>query len=341
MKNRVIISFFLISIFLISSCNRSNPNIGWTHPSSSLDNKGIRSVCSIGANLYVGSDYGAYMSSNGGNTWVLMSASLVNTVKNDPSYNVYNADTTIRYVFSDGIAFYAIVNQIQPTSNYFSSWIFKTIDNGVSWSKVWTSVGVGGITCISFVDNKIFVENGSGIISSSSDNGNTWSHQFDTQEGLLFYGDASPVVSDGTRFITANGGRTIESSDNGQTFQELPNSYGYVATIGSQLFGIDRGGMSYPAHNIYRSANNGGVWTNISSGIVSGYVPQLIGPLYTDGTSLYCGTNERVYKSTDYGNSWTKVGGDIPSQSLTPEFLLKNGGFLYAFTGYGVFKTPA
>ena len=350
MKKLMIIS--LVLTFLFSCNHNSQNNCGsnpqWTKITSAFDNVNVYGLyspytfCSIGTNFFVGYATGGYMSNDGGSTWTLITKNLSALVNIN---NVLNYDTTVSYIFTDGNSLFAAINQNYQTSQPSAPKFFKSTDFGNTWSQVWSSYNSSAksVTSISFVNNKIFLVSSGGDISTSSDNGNSWTYSYNPSSNI----PCSPVITDGTNFYSAQAG-TLLMSNNGLNFSPVQSdslqgmfyTTPSLTSIGSKLF--YNGG--YYNQGVYLSTNSGSLWAPVNSGITDNFIPFQLFGLTAQSTTLYVGTINRIFKSDNYGTSWIQVGCDLPTTAsadqLLPRTILKNGNYLYAMTSGGLFKIP-
>ena len=124
-------------------------------------------------------------------------------------------------------------------------------------------------------------------------------------------------------------------------------NYGTITTVAispadSNLYlaGTDDG-------HVWRSQNGGGTWQEITAGLPAAYVTRVAAdPL--DAQTIYVthsGFGEdqhdpRVFRSTDRGNTWTSISGNLPDapvNDLVVDPVI--AGTLYAGTDLGVFVT--
>ncbi len=99
---------------------------------------------------------------------------------------------------------------------------------------------------------------------------------------------------------------------------------------------------------VYRSTDGGSNWTDKSLGLPIRYVTRVTADNF-DASTVYCslsgfnGSNEvpvHVYKSTDKGDTWTNISGDLPNapvNDILPDNFDTNR--LYAGTDLGVYTT--
>jgi photosystem II stability/assembly factor-like uncharacterized protein len=105
--------------------------------------------------------------------------------------------------------------------------LLRTMDDGLSWQLVRTSVEGVPLLRVRFFDPDIgFATGGSGVLYSTRDGGNTWSRSVVTTDD-----DFDPHLFDvallggGQLVLAGEAGRLFRSNDNGVTWHELPSPY--------------------------------------------------------------------------------------------------------------------
>ncbi len=190
-----------------------------------------------------------------------------------------------------------------------SSGVFRSSDNGVSWS--------GGITGLVPPDQSVLAINNEGVIFAggavadsglyrSTDNGNSWNRLSEFPSSGC---NALLVVGDSTIYAGIGGGAW--SSDNGTTWTVMDTSLSNqaissfcLATDGTLYAIADpiAGGYVSKYLGAIRSTDNGASWTNLKKGLPK-YPPSTL-LITKSGTLLANVFNDKVYRSTDKGDSW-------------------------------------
>jgi len=253
----------------------------------------------------------------------------------------------------------------------FSKGIFKSTNNGDTWSEVNDGIAFLNIQALtSNVQGHVFAGSSGGGIYRSVDDGKTWSQ---INNGLTnLYIAALAVNKEGAVFCITGFSRVFRSTDNGETWTRV--FYGgdlgmnclYVAPNGFLLSGCNKG--------VYGSTDGGNTWYSYSTD--DGYVPAMafdsLGYVYIadplrvwyasinvlywnylgyqqsiyslaatpDGT-LYAGhLNDGVYMISNHDKeSWQLVNDNL-SDTHVHCLLLKSDGILYAGTLSGtVFRS--
>lgn len=138
-------------------------------------------------------------------------------------------------------------------------------------------------------------------------------------------------------FVAFNDFGMYSSADGGTAWNQINNvlppnaTVQSLAVIGSTLFA---GVNTSVTGGIFRSMNNGALWTQVDSAKLS----TQIATLFVDGTTLLAGTTNGVRSTMDNADTWQKINGGI-SDSVVTAFA-STGASLYAGTfGDGVYRS--
>ena len=205
--------------------------------------------------------------------------------------------------------------------------IFKSTDNGVTWSG---TSGLAGNVVHSFVIKGAAVwatfaalPNESGI-ARSTDNGNTW------QVVPSIITNAGEAIVSDNAIIVAEDNFIWRSTDDGMSWDVVEQfaltGIGSFAKAGTKLFGAARTG-------IQTSTDNGASWNfqPFSNGAYS---------FSSNGSTIYLGSNSKVFKSTDVGATWIDVSTGLGKGGI--QALLYDGSTVFAGTpadGAGIYRS--
>lgn len=96
--------------------------------------------------------------------------------------------------------------------------------------------------------------------------------------------------------------------------------------------------------NVQVSQNNGGSWTNISSGLPKRWVTRVTADPQNAGTAYvtlsgyrYHDNTSHIYKTTNYGNTWADIGYNLPTAPVNDVVVDVVAGLLYCATDVGVY----
>ncbi len=217
--------------------------------------------------------------------------------------------------------------------------IFRSTDNGASWSAASTGLTNTNISALAVDGSDIFAGttgNYHAGVFVSSDDGDTWTP---ASSGLTnpnitgFAVDGAKVfaATDNGLFISRNGGSSWSPVLKNETITSL-------AMDGSNL-------LAGAGDGLYRSTDDGATWTEIDSGMKGVIVNALAysGALLFAGITIPQGVpvggsytpEGGVYVSSSNGALWTEVGGGLPDTPVN--CLATNDGDVFAGTSAGVY----
>ena len=197
--------------------------------------------------------------------------------------------------------------------------IYKTTDNGSSWSVKYTNPTANQpFYQILFIDANVgYVVGGShscegtgcippgGLILKTIDGGNTWTTIFQ-QPGVEFISISKNNLGD--LFAISNGskGRIYKSTDSGVNWVAIYSFDIYLHKITfSGTFGFCIGGNT----EIIRSSDNGTTWI-LTTTLTANYATDI---KFNSGIGYCITDNQTVYKTTDNGSNWTQTLNNLQS----------------------------
>ena len=218
--------------------------------------------------------------------------------------------------------------------------VYKSTDNGSHWAPANQGIDRTHIRDIILSGNNLLASASASNCPSSlnvfksTDGGTTWSptsglngrvvESFAVKGGFVYAGT-----------FNVNGSGIFRSSDNGDTWQEVPSPI----DSGDKLFVSDNAIIVANSNFIWRSLTDGASWELVEQFALSGIgsfarvgtklLAAAFGGIYTstdnggswtfsafadgassfssDGNTIYLGSSNKVFKSTDQGQSWTDV----------------------------------
>jgi photosystem II stability/assembly factor-like uncharacterized protein len=319
----------------------------WTMQTSGVGS-GLNDIHFSNANngLVVGSNGIVRRSTNGGGTWTTVTSGVTTTL-----FSCWMVDANIGYFCGA------------------SGVIRKTTNGGTSWSSVYS--GTEYFKEIWFAD----ANNGFALtptqIFRTTNGGSSWqSYTFDASQVLW----KMNFVSAQTGYITSDPGGIYKTTDGGVTWQQVTNPGN---TLWQSVYFIDEqnGFIGRDNGKIARTTNGGNNWTELISGFANEPVDIdflnpyegliLAGPrIYktfngsltmrevqtgttsslttvrwiTDQIVLACGTDGKIVRSTDAGNTFTEVAS--PVTGIFVDMWKVSQSVIYAATSDGkVVKT--
>lgn len=257
------------------------------------------------------------------------------------SQSLFSQDFWVKTNFpTDNSSLFSIYSIIENNTNEilvgtFSKGIFKTTDNGVTWSES----GLNNMWITSLAkDNSgniyagaIGSQFGSGIFKSIDD-GTTWTKIFEIETGInKVYVSAENEIYIGLNYTSEQSG-IYYSSDGGNNWQKIFNESENVYTI----IKLNTGRVLAASYGkIYYSDNNGINWQITSSGLTSSTPSSFA---INSENKIYLATlGYGIYESNDSGVNWTnKTGAGWEYSDLE----IDNNEIMYASTrGNWVYKS--
>jgi len=302
-----------------------------------------------GTDIYVNTPGdGVYKSTDGGANWQAIHTSpYYDAAFFGTSTTLYHIANSTLYTSSDNGVNWTVSNNILPDftvqcvfpgSSYF---FVATLGGGVFRndlvaSSPWLAVNNGFIAStiddIEVIGNKIFVGEDYLFIRMSADNTVSWTQQRDSHSNV---GWVNYIVSSGSDIFAAQQNAGIQwSNDNGTTWQLRNNGlasyyFGGMALTPSALF-VANGN----SNGVYRSTDKGITWTKKSEGIIATGIRSM----YASGKDLYAGTWTGLYWSQNDGDSWTRISGKLPDESISN--IAKIESMLFAATQFhGLYRS--
>jgi hypothetical protein len=212
-------------------------------------------------------------------------------------------------------------------SGVSSKGVFTSNDNSSTWTSA--NFGLSGLSTRKLahgIGNEIIAATYEGMIYSSTDNGLNWTSGSISAE-------AGPCLS-GTSLFVGTQGDLYRSTDNGGTWEILPQFY--ETTWGPSYTFLSKGDTIFAGAaaelGAYYSIDNGNTW-NGTTGIwnlnPNGGYPTVLS-LTANGSKMYAGTMNGVFKSTDNGISWTSCNPAMANIPITS--VVDNGTYIFAGT---------
>src|SRR5258706_147680 len=263
----------------------------------------IRSLAidpSNSSRMYVGTEAGAYRSADGGQTWTAFSDGLT-THPND----FLPAVAALAFSFADPPVLYAAAGKQ----------VFRTTANGEGWSSVApfrSDVGSSQVFSLATDPSNpqtLYLGVDGGVFKTI-DGGVNWTGTFNDFSCLSVFAVAvNPVVPSIVYAGTCNG--VFKSTDGGSSFQAA-NTRFTLAAFGLRVRAV--GALASDAGSIpcsgaattgalARSRDLGATWTPAGHDVPSYTAVLLADP--TAPNTVYAGTEDGVFKTTNSGLSWT------------------------------------
>jgi photosystem II stability/assembly factor-like uncharacterized protein len=278
-------------------------------PTNHVDHHAMAFDPTTPARIFEGNDGGIYVSANSGTSWT----------------KLYDQPTN---------QFYAIeIDYQNPARLYGGTQDNGTIRTATGGTSDWEEI-FGGDGFYSIVDptdsDIIYCEYQYGNLYKSADFGYSWDYALDGISGSDRRNWSTPVVMDPSNHLNLYYGtyRVYKSTDGAvswtATSTDLTNgnqggNYGTITTIAVAPADPDVIYVGTDDSNVWVTQNGGGAWTNVSAALPNRWVTRVAVDPETAGTAYVTFSGLRwnedigyVYRTEDYGASWTDITGNLP-----------------------------
>jgi len=218
-----------------------------------------------------------------------------------------------------------------------SGGIFRSTNNGNSWTQVFGSQNKGWVKTLSINANgHIFAGLFYGYVFRSTNNGDSWTEVLSVPEVNVY---CLSINSSGHVFVgTDDGGGVYRSTDDGDSWTQIATG---LTDRSVESLAINANGHIFAGvfgRGVYRSTNNGDSWA-----LVNGDPNDDINSIVIDPSGhIFVGTRYfGVYWTTDNGNSWEQINGGLPDVTKGGDCILaiSPNGYMFAGTDEGVFRS--
>jgi photosystem II stability/assembly factor-like uncharacterized protein len=278
----------------------------WTNITSNLVDGTTNWMFSAGTEVFIDKEGVLYKTSNGGTSW-------------SNTGNIGMSGVDISSVFTAGETILA--------GGYET--LYRSTDNGINWSAASLSVPFSNITAIHGMGSSTYAATDGDGLYISTDNGATWPTQKLATRELI------DIADNGTT-LYAGGDNDVFSSPDGQTWSNfktgLPSSIGVtgVHATSTDVYAGVATGPPFTNAGVWKSPVASAAWVQKSVGIN----PDAAECFAQIGSTIYAGTDDGVYKSTNGGDNWAPDG--IGNREVRD--LLAVSTYLFAATDDGVYR---
>lgn len=292
-------------------------------------------------NIYLGTDGGLYKSSDNGINWV--------DIENIPATQFYHTE----------------YNPHQPTMYYGGAQ-----DNGTSggnaatitqWERIY---GGDGFTCLFHPSNAntMFASTQNGNIQRSDDAGQSFysiTSGIDNSETMPW--DMIYTISHINPDVMYTGAQRVYKTNDGgisgwyQISGILPDTFGVlsktrtVTSIDESYFNAGELFVGYGSGKVFRKLAGSNIWDSINqNGLPRKYItsvrtsPNINQSVYATVSGYrYNDFTPHIYKSTNNGNVWTSIAGNLPNFAINDLYILEGYGdsLIFIATDGGIYGT--
>jgi photosystem II stability/assembly factor-like uncharacterized protein len=314
--------------------NWTKINVSIATPHGPVNDITYTAFAAIGKQLFVGTNYGVFVSTDQGMNWRPVNRGLPSPPKDDKKY--VNALAVSGDTLFAGFA------------GHWKFGVFRFDSQSQSWTEVNNGLLDRNVNTFAVSGGKLFAGTDAGVWVSTN-RGESWKL---TNSGMNTQSCGEIVVRD-NRLLTGVGDVVYASVDNGNNWTpandslepaalQIPPEWGQrglnkevncLAAINDVVIAGTGGG-------VFRSIDRGQNWEGASQGLPNGEFGSLapsINTLAVIGAKIYAGVDDcGLFISDDLGRSWTEASRDL--RELTVIGLVSKGEKLFAATSEdGVF----
>jgi photosystem II stability/assembly factor-like uncharacterized protein len=320
-------------------------NVSIATPYGPVNDIAYNAFAVIGKQLFVGTNYGVFVSTDQGMNWGPINNGLpgFSFSREDRKYVKSFAQDSKRYIkalTAPGDTLFAVDREFG---------VFRFDNQSQSWTEVNNGLLNRNVNTLAVSGGKLFVGTDAGVWVST-DKGESWRS---ANSGMnAQYGVGEMAVRDNRLLVQAFGG-VYASADNGNTWTpvkdslepaafQIPPEWGRGALNKEVncLAAINDVVIAGTGGGVFRSIDRGQNWEGASQGLPNGELGSLapsINTLAVIGAKIYAGVeNCGLFISDDLGQSWAESSRDL--RELTVIGLISKGKKLFAATSEdGVF----
>jgi hypothetical protein len=298
----------------------------------------INCLAASGAIIFAGTDGGVFRSTDDGTSWTAVNEGLMDTsvyalaafgtnlfaltdssifLSTDNGTNWTTANIPFRYFFQTvqmGTNIYALADTILHRSPFFYGQLYHSTDNGINWTLVDGGLSNRHLSALAISGTTLLAANSvswdSCYIFASTDSGVSWtkvSSCIPSAVVSLVATNAGTLLAETYLFGPFHPSRLLLSTNSGVEWTQVKDldttSAWSLAISDSTLF-------AWTSDSVLLSTDSGTSWTRNSG-------PSNLKCVVVSGTKLLAGTyGGGVFRSTNSGTTWRRVGIGLKSQDI-------------------------
>jgi len=283
-------------------------------PAASYSVASIYSLAAgISGDLYTGTGKGVFRSTDNGNNWL-------------PANDNLQESQVRSLVVTAGGAVFAGTRE---------RGIYRSTDNGQNWQEVLYNASHPWILALAAnSDGDIFAGTDGGGIYRSTDNGDTWQQ---VNNGLHNDRIKAMAISDDSLIYAGSLGNGVFYSDNnGDGWTQVATGIPVGSSIREVCIGPEGSVYAGGSAGMFRSDDSGLNWIEINN---YGSFSQTILDVITDESGNVYMAGDRIYHSTDQGNSWTDLSSNLPEGTVSSLAFHKDGYLFARIWEHGIYRS--
>ncbi len=320
----------------------------WTQINNGLSELEILSLTGSQTRIFAGTNSGVFMSASNSNLWAPVNLGIncvsVNSIQFSgttyflgSNYGVFKLSDANWVQINNGISNKTVRNLAVIGEKIFvgiNNGLYSSSNNGTEWIKIKNGIAETDITHLKVYENNLFVVASAKELYKSTDLGTSWVKlNFDSINADEYILDL--IVNMGNIVVSTYSQKLFLSNDDGVSWTVVNNNipkdliFTFVSNA-ERIIGISKTGF------IFTSTNNGTDWKfdlgTPGSNLLNRIIPR---SLIISNNNLFLGSDNGLYISEDYGQSWIPIG--LNNKIILSLFV--KGDYLFAGTeDYGIWK---
>ena len=227
------------------------------------------------------------------------------------------------------------LHPFNPTIMYIATndYIYKSRDEGTTWEKISGGMSHSRVIALA-IDPRfpatIYAGTKGDAIYKSYDGGHRWVAQKNGLDDVTVTSVVNQILfdpNDGNRLFAATTMGVFASDDGGDTWKKRMAGMTDILMVVTLAINPQRPDVMYAGTSggVFKSTDRAKTWAKANQGLVS---PELlsssralmVNAIHVDpGTPdlVYAATLNGLYKTTDGGSSWTRIGLGLPDQMIS------------------------
>lgn len=296
----------IISLFLFLILFSQNSFAQWTL-TNGLGTANGNILYSLNGDIYAGTDYSAYKTTNNGDSWVQI----------NNGFNAINPKVK-NFTYAN----FKLWCAVEGTGLFFST------NNGNDWIREFGAFFNYPYALAASNQYLVAHSSGSNNIAFTTNNGTNWTLM--DQGNAPWCSNISLAINGSTIYAGSNCGGVYFSFLGGNSWTEASGNLSGSARYVNELKCANNKLYIATSGSIYSSSNNGSNWSNLNLSLSSTNILSLC----VVSTNIFIGTQNKIYFSSNDGVSWTDITTGLPTNPTINKIAV-NSNYLFVILPTG------